>query len=101
MCSLHCHQKPNARASLFCEAHFSVIGQPEMGCTVETRCETAGCFNSAHDSKYCDQCLGGITPDKRGPVTRRELMQARAAGGEDAVVTRARLVANNQPIDDL
>jgi hypothetical protein len=68
---------------------------------METRCETAGCFNTAYDSKVCGQCLGGDTPEKRGPVSLRELMYARGAGGEDAAVTKARLLANNQPTDGL
>ena len=68
---------------------------------MDQRCETAGCFNTAHDGKNCDECLAGKLPMARGPVTQRELMSARHSGEADREVTRKRLLANGQPTDGL
>jgi len=68
---------------------------------MNTRCETDGCFNTAYDSKLCSQCLDGRLPMARGPVTQRELMQARHSSAADRDVTRQRLVANGQPTEGL
>lgn len=68
---------------------------------MDQRCETPGCFETAYGTKLCSLCLDGKTPELRGPVATRELLSARAHGGEDAEVTRKRLIANNQPTDGL
>ena len=66
---------------------------------MDKTCETPGCFETTYDSKLCSKCLGGDTPLKRGPVTNFELMHARLLGGEDARVTRERLILNKQPVN--
>jgi len=67
---------------------------------METTCETPGCFNTAYESKLCDQCLGGLTPMERGPVTVNELMHARLYGGADLELTKKRLALHGQPDND-
>ena len=64
-------------------------------------CATTGCFKTAYGTDYCGKCLDGKTPMKRGPVTNKELMRARAIGGEDKAVTRARLIQHGQPTKGL
>jgi hypothetical protein len=64
---------------------------------MEKKCATPGCFDTSYDSAFCGKCLAGDLPLKRGPVTNSELMRARIIGGEDARVTRERLVLNKQP----
>src|SRR6266567_2192390 len=64
-------------------------------------CDTPGCYETAYGSSLCDLCLDGRTPDKRGAVTIREALYARAYRQPDQGVTRARLVAHNQPTDIL
>ena len=49
----------------------------------------------------CGKCLGGETPEKRGPVKLNELFRASLAGSVDGGVTKARLIANDQPIRPL
>lgn len=68
---------------------------------MESFCDTAGCFNSTFDSKLYSDCLGGMLPMERGPVTNRELMYARSLGGVDAAITRQRLKKNGQPLGAL
>ncbi len=60
------------------------------------RCEAAGCFETAYGTRLCDQCLADSTPALRGGVTWRELLYARAYGGEDLAVTERRLQTNAQ-----
>ena len=64
---------------------------------MDKQCETPGCFETAYGSKSCGLCLDGRTPEKRGPVTERELMYARLLGGVDAEVTERRLLEHGQP----
>lgn len=68
---------------------------------METKCATAGCFNTADDRRLCGECQCGDTPIKRGKVTNRELLYARQYGGRDAIVTEQRLIDNGQPTDGL
>ena len=67
---------------------------------MDTTCETPGCFNTAYDSKLCSQCLDGMTPLKRGPVTVTELMHAKAVGGVDLEITKQRVALHGQPDND-
>lgn len=60
------------------------------------RCEAAGCFETTYGTRLCDQCLAGRAPASRGSVTWRELLYARAYGGEDLAATEWRLRANAQ-----
>ena len=59
-------------------------------------CSTDGCFEAPEAGQTCGLCLEGTTPERRGPVTNRELLHARRLGGRDAAVTRARLAAHGQ-----
>ncbi len=63
---------------------------------LEATCKTHGCFEVVEGADSCGLCLEGTTPEKRGPVSNRELLYARQLGGPDAAVTRARLRAHGQ-----
>jgi hypothetical protein len=64
-------------------------------------CKTPGCFKTAYGTDYCGKCLGGDTPEKRGPVKLNEAWRAHLTGGIDEAITRSRLVKNGQPTDIL
>ncbi len=64
-------------------------------------CETPGCFKTAYGTDYCGYCLGGNTPEKRGPVKLNEAMRASLIGGTDAAITLSRLIKHSQPTNIL
>ena len=68
---------------------------------METQCETPGCFETTYGMPQCEKCINGMFPENRGPVTDREAMYARLQGGQNADVTRKRLIANGQPLQGL
>lgn len=58
---------------------------------MEHRCTTAGCFELVAFPGACARCAEGDTPQRRGPVTARDLYFSKVYGGRDAEVTRYRL----------
>jgi hypothetical protein len=52
---------------------------------------TPGCFELLDHSGLCQRCSEGETPQRRGPVTARDLFYSKVYGGRDAEVTRYRL----------
>jgi hypothetical protein len=55
------------------------------------RCTTPGCFELLQFGSLCQRCREGETPQRRGPVTARDLYFSKVYGGRDAEVTRYRL----------
>jgi hypothetical protein len=62
---------------------------------LQHRCTTPGCFELLSYSGLCQRCSEGETPQRRGPVTARDLFYSKVYGGRDAEVTRYRL--DHQP----
>ena len=58
---------------------------------LQHRCTTPGCFELLDHSGLCQRCSEGETPQRRGPVTARDLFYSKVYGGRNAEVTPYRL----------
>ena len=68
---------------------------------LQHRCTTPGCFELLDYSGLCERCSEGETPQRRGPVTARDLFYSKVYGGRDAEVTRYRLDHQSQASSSL
>ncbi len=67
----------------------------------QKKCATPGCFEIAYDNFYCDKCLDGRSPNKRGWVTNFEWIRAKLLRDDDYKTTFNRMLLNSDQLNSI